>query len=132
MSPEKQIYHCFGCGKGGNVYSFLMEYEGVGFVEAVKELASPLNVDIERYLTGSEDRSRFDPFYHAMEFAQITFPQGAGGEQRKQPDTSREGDSERNWSRLTGSVSRAPRGNRSTRQPQRPGSRRIPSSRWVL
>ena len=61
VSPEKQIYHCFGCGKGGNVYSFLMEYEGVGFVEAVKELASPLNVDVERYLTGSEDRSKFDP-----------------------------------------------------------------------
>ncbi len=73
VSPEKQIYHCFGCGKGGNVYSFLMEYEGVGFVEAVKELASPLNVDVERYLIGSEDRSRFDPFYRAMEFAQIHF-----------------------------------------------------------
>ena len=48
VSPDKQIYHCFGCGKGGNVYSFLMEYEGVGFVEAVKELAGPLNVDVWR------------------------------------------------------------------------------------
>ncbi len=76
VSPEKQIYHCFGCGKGGNVYSFLMEYEGVGFVEAVKELAGPLNVDIDRYLTGSEDRSRFDPYYHAMEFAQSHFRTG--------------------------------------------------------
>jgi DNA primase len=76
VSPEKQIYHCFGCGKGGNVYSFLMEYEGVGFVEAVKELASPLNVDVDRYLTGSEDRSRFDPYYRAMEFAQMHFRKG--------------------------------------------------------
>ncbi len=76
VSPEKQIYHCFGCGKGGNVYSFLMEYEGVGFVEAVKELAGPLNVDVGRYLTGSEDRSRFDPFYRAMEFAQLHFRKG--------------------------------------------------------
>jgi len=73
VSPEKQIYHCFGCGKGGNVYSFLMEYEGIGFVEAVKELAGPLNVDVERYLTGGEDRSRFDPYYRAMEFAQHHF-----------------------------------------------------------
>ncbi len=76
VSPEKQIYHCFGCGKGGNVYSFLMEYEGIGFVEAVKELAGPLNVDVDRYLTGSEDRSRFDPFYRAMEFAQMHFRKG--------------------------------------------------------
>jgi DNA primase len=76
VSPEKQIYHCFGCGKGGNVYSFLMEYEGVGFVEAVKELAGPLNVDVERYLTGGEDRSRFDPYYRAMEFAQHHFRNG--------------------------------------------------------
>ena len=76
VSPEKQIYHCFGCGKGGNVYSFLMEYEGVGFVEAVKELAGPLNIDVDRYLTGGEDRSRFDPFYRAMEFAQIHFRTG--------------------------------------------------------
>ncbi len=76
VSPEKQIYHCFGCGKGGNVYSFLMEYEGVGFVEAVKELAGPLNVEVDRYLTGSEDRSRFDPFYRAMEFAQMHFRKG--------------------------------------------------------
>jgi DNA primase len=76
VSPDKQIYHCFGCGKGGNVYSFLMEYEGVGFVEAVKELAGPLNVDVGRYLTGSEDRSRFDPYYRAMEFAQLHFRKG--------------------------------------------------------
>jgi DNA primase len=73
VSPEKQIYHCFGCGKGGNVFSFLMEYEGIGFVEAVKELSGPLNMDVGRYLTGSEDRSRFDPYYRAMEFAQIHF-----------------------------------------------------------
>lgn len=40
VSPEKQIYHCFGCGKGGNVTSFIMEIENLSFIEALKHLAS--------------------------------------------------------------------------------------------
>lgn len=39
VSPEKQIYHCFGCGAGGNVFKFLMEKEDLPFVDAVKRLA---------------------------------------------------------------------------------------------
>ncbi len=39
VSPAKQFYHCFGCGAHGTAISFLMEYSGLGFVEAVKELA---------------------------------------------------------------------------------------------
>lgn len=73
VSPEKQIYHCFGCGKGGNVFSFLMEYEGVGFVEAVRKLADDLGVDVSGYTGGQADRSRLDPFYAAMEFARGHF-----------------------------------------------------------
>ncbi|MBW7649868.1 DNA primase [Anoxybacillus sp. ST4] len=46
VSPEKQIYHCFGCGAGGNVFSFLMEIEGITFIEAVKRLAPRANVDL--------------------------------------------------------------------------------------
>lgn len=46
VSPEKQIYHCFGCGKGGNVFTFLMEHESMTFVEAVKLLASRANITI--------------------------------------------------------------------------------------
>ncbi len=46
VSPQKQIYHCFGCGKGGNVFSFIMEYEKVSFPEAVKILAQRYNVPI--------------------------------------------------------------------------------------
>lgn len=37
VSPEKQIFHCFGCGKGGNVFSFLMEHDHLSFVESVKK-----------------------------------------------------------------------------------------------
>ena len=39
ISPAKQFYHCFGCGAHGNAIGFVMEYSGLGFVEAVKELA---------------------------------------------------------------------------------------------
>ncbi|MCR5173996.1 MAG: DNA primase [Oscillospiraceae bacterium] len=39
VSPEKQIYHCFGCGKGGGVINFIMEIEGLGFQDAVAFLA---------------------------------------------------------------------------------------------
>jgi DNA primase len=40
VSPSKQFYHCFGCGAHGTAIGFLMEYSGLGFVEAVKELAA--------------------------------------------------------------------------------------------
>ncbi|MCF6764571.1 DNA primase [Thiotrichales bacterium 19S3-7] len=39
VSPQKQIYHCFGCGAGGNVISFLKEYERLNFIETIEELA---------------------------------------------------------------------------------------------
>lgn len=39
VSPDKQIFHCFGCGEGGNVFSFIMKTDGLTFPEAVKELA---------------------------------------------------------------------------------------------
>lgn len=44
--PDKQIYHCFGCGKGGDVFSFIMEAEHLAFPEAVKFLASKCGVTI--------------------------------------------------------------------------------------
>lgn len=46
VSPEKQIYHCFGCAAGGNVFKFLMETQSLPFVEAVKILASKAHVSI--------------------------------------------------------------------------------------
>src|SRR3989441_8663128 len=39
VSPSKQFYHCFGCGAHGTAISFLIEYQGLGYVEAVKDLA---------------------------------------------------------------------------------------------
>ena len=46
VSPERQAYHCFGCGKGGNIFTFIMEKEGVDFVNAAHLLASRYGVII--------------------------------------------------------------------------------------
>ena len=46
VSPGKQMYYCFGCGAGGNVYTFLMEYENYSFQEAVKVLAGRAGVKL--------------------------------------------------------------------------------------
>ena len=46
VSPHKQMYYCFGCGVGGNVFTFLMNYENYTFTEAIKELANRANVDL--------------------------------------------------------------------------------------
>ena len=48
VSPDKQIYHCFGCGAGGNVFSFLMKYENIEFPEAVETLAKAAGVVLPR------------------------------------------------------------------------------------
>ena len=47
VSDEKQIFHCFGCHTGGNVFKFLMEYKKISFVEAVQELAEQLGIPLE-------------------------------------------------------------------------------------
>lgn len=46
VSPERQIWHCFGCGKGGDVYTFLMEYERLEFPEALRLLAKRAGVEL--------------------------------------------------------------------------------------
>lgn len=44
VSPDKQIFHCFGCGVGGNVFTFLMKLESISFIEAVQMLAERSNI----------------------------------------------------------------------------------------
>ncbi|UOE75420.1 DNA primase [Parageobacillus thermoglucosidasius] len=58
VSPEKQIFHCFGCGAGGNVFSFLMDIEGISFLEAVKRLAVKANIDLSHLQLDDADKSR--------------------------------------------------------------------------
>ena len=47
VSPDKQIYHCFGCGAGGNVINFIMEHERLDFLSSIKLLADRANIHIE-------------------------------------------------------------------------------------
>ncbi|MDO5424813.1 MAG: DNA primase [Eubacteriales bacterium] len=58
VSPDKQMYYCFGCGAGGNVYTFLMEYENYSFPEAVKYLADRAGISLpEREYTEEEKKA---------------------------------------------------------------------------
>jgi len=56
VSEEKQIYHCFGCHAGGNVFKFLMEFEKISFVESVQELAEKSGITLEYSDEGGEER----------------------------------------------------------------------------
>jgi DNA primase len=59
VSPEKQIYHCFGCGRGGDVFKFIMEIEGLDFVETLKLLAPKAGVILEqKHYHNSSKKSR--------------------------------------------------------------------------
>ena len=49
ISPAKQIWHCFGCGKGGDVFTFVMEKEGLDFAEALRMLAAKAGVVLEQF-----------------------------------------------------------------------------------
>ena len=62
VSPEKQLFHCFGCGEGGNVFNFLMKYEKFSFFEAVKMLAKksgvalPVDEEKENFLDREKEK----------------------------------------------------------------------------
>ena len=58
VSPTKQFYHCFGCGKNGNAISFLMDHAGMNFVEAVKDLAQQYGMQVPEDEGSPEDRAR--------------------------------------------------------------------------
>ena len=58
VSPTKQFYHCFGCGKNGNAVSFLMDHAGMSFVEAVKDLAQQSGMKVPEDDASPQDRVR--------------------------------------------------------------------------
>ena len=60
VSPGKQMYYCFGCGAGGNVFTFLMEYENYTFPEAVKTLADRCGVELPEVEYSEEARRQAD------------------------------------------------------------------------
>lgn len=60
VSPDKQIFHCFGCGSGGNVFSFLMRQEGLSFPEAVRRLARRHGIELPAAGNRGQDRRQAD------------------------------------------------------------------------
>ena len=68
VAPDKQIYHCFGCGTGGNVFSFIVEHEKVTFVEAVQQLGEKYGIQVQ-YESGSASTEFFSSLYQAHHVA---------------------------------------------------------------
>ncbi len=70
VSPDKQIYHCFGCNSGGNVFNFLKEYEKIDFIDAVKMLAEKTGVKLpESRSHGDQDDSLVSVLYSVNDIA---------------------------------------------------------------
>lgn len=90
VSPGKQMYYCFGCGAGGNVITFLMEYENYTFPEALKALADRAGVDLPKMEYNKEAREQADFRARLLEvnklaanyfYYQLKQPQGSLGYQ---------------------------------------------------
>ena len=67
VSPEKQFYHCFGCGENGTALGFLMAYDHLGFVDAIEELAGRMGLQVPRDESVSNQHSQTKPLHETME-----------------------------------------------------------------
>jgi len=76
VSPEKQICHCFGCNKGGDIFAFIQEVEGVGFAESMQILADRCGVKIDKdKLENKAPKSEKDIYFRAHDLACDFFEQ---------------------------------------------------------
>ena len=55
ISPERQVWHCFGCQKGGDIFTFIKEIEGVDFPEALRILAVRAGIELEEFDSSIKD-----------------------------------------------------------------------------
>ena len=83
VQPEKQLFHCFGCQAGGDVFSFLMKYENLSFPEALKMLADRARITLpeKRYAKG--DSSHKDQIYEIYQCAVELYQRLLAGESGK-------------------------------------------------
>jgi DNA primase len=86
VSPEKQIFYCFGCGAGGNVFSFLMKNQGLGFPEAARSLSNRYGIEIPTQSLTPEQKRRIGEREsllqinrQAMDFFEQTLHRGPSG-----------------------------------------------------
>lgn len=77
ISPAKQIYKCFGCGKAGDPIQFIMDIEGIGFAEAIRHLAKKYAIEIEEEETQTpaqqQEQSERESLFIALNFAKDFF-----------------------------------------------------------
>src|SRR5574341_1026726 len=76
VNPEKQIFHCFGCGAGGNIFGFLMRYENINFPEGVEMLAAKAGVVIPKSALGTQEiqkKSLFEVTEKVAQYFEKTF-----------------------------------------------------------
>src|SRR4030042_2375578 len=77
VSPDRQMYHCFGCGVGGNVFTFLMQHEKVSFIEAVRVLAERAGISLPTYESEQAEQaaSEHEQLYTILRLAGLFFYQ---------------------------------------------------------
>jgi len=80
VSPDKQFYHCFGCGAHGTALGFVMEYDHASFVEAVEDLAARAGLEVPREGGAAAPQQPHDELYVALERAALFFRQSLSGE----------------------------------------------------
>ncbi len=72
VSPEKQIFHCFSTGQGGDVFGFLMKYENLSFPEAIRRLAEKANISLpeeKSYKKTTDEKTEKEKYYEMYELA---------------------------------------------------------------
>jgi DNA primase len=91
VSPVKQIFHCFGCGAGGDVFSFVMQYDGIGFAEAVQSLARRYGIALpEKNMSPAQKKAvsqrqqLFDLNRRVMEFFADQLANQASGQKARE------------------------------------------------
>jgi len=90
VSAEKQFYHCFGCGAHGTVLGFVMDYDHLGFVEAVEELAARTGLEVPREGGGAPAQPH-EELYVGMERASLLFRQSLSSEPKAREYLERRG-----------------------------------------
>jgi DNA primase len=92
VSPDKQFYHCFGCGAHGTVLGFVMEYDHLGFIEAVEDLAARAGLEVPREGGAAAGPANpHDELFVALERAALYFRQCLSGDARAKDYAKRRG-----------------------------------------
>lgn len=69
VSPDRGVYHCFGCKKSGNIFTFLKDYLGLSFAESVEYLAKKYNIELTRSVVSLEKDTKSDAAHKALKAA---------------------------------------------------------------